>query len=230
MIKKIIIIAGLLGSATVSAEIISYGNLVSDDNYNIVADTNLGREYLRFDSYSLNYKAVLEAISEGGHYEGWSIADSYINDDFINAMLGGNSGTCDSEIEIFGNECGRLMGWSDGDFGNSFDHTNDYWAYLSTKETESRDSDLGYARIENSGKITDFNDFTNFNNTNIQSGYIKVLLYRDNHAHTGGFDQSSAIKATLDPSAPVTPVPIGGSGVLLASLLALFGFRRKCTS
>lgn len=88
-LNKIVLTSVLtLSSAFANASIITFGDLSTDVAYDIIADTERGREYLRFDKLSTTYAETITSISSGGIYEGWSVANSDISDDFINALFG----------------------------------------------------------------------------------------------------------------------------------------------
>ena len=72
-------------SGAAQGAIFTYGNLTTDDATDIIADTVTGRQYLRFDTFNLTYA---DTVAAGGTYEGWSIADSTISDDFIEGLFG----------------------------------------------------------------------------------------------------------------------------------------------
>ena len=121
-------------STSVNAAIITHGSLTTDDTTDFITDTSTGRIYKRFDTFNLSYADTVSAVSVGGIYEGWSIATSKVADDFYAASLGHVSTQCTGATWI-GTYCGALSGWSDGDFGESFDEEYDSFWYLSTYET-----------------------------------------------------------------------------------------------
>ena len=195
-------------SASVNATTYTYGNLTSDDTTNFIADTVTGREYLRFDTLNMSYADTVAAIGTGGLYDGWSIANSDIADDFYSAILGGGSTPCSGATQ-YGTLCGSLTGWVDGVFGASYYDYNDYFYYLSTNTTPdfSTQQDVGLAHIY-SGGIIDNDDWGSFSNSDYYN--IDFLLYNDDGL-----------------SAPST-VPVPAAAWLFGSaLLGFFGFSRR---
>lgn len=76
---------GLAGAA--QASVVTFSYLSTNANYDVIADMERGREYLRFNTFDLTYAQAVAATQVGGQYEGWSIASSDISDDFINALF-----------------------------------------------------------------------------------------------------------------------------------------------
>jgi hypothetical protein len=52
----------MISSLSVSAEILTYGNLQTDTEGSIIADIVEGREYMRFDEFDLIYQQTLGAV------------------------------------------------------------------------------------------------------------------------------------------------------------------------
>ena len=78
LISLMLVFTGAAQGATVT-----YGNLTSNDATDFITDTVTGRQYTRFDAFNLSYADTLTAVGPGGAYDGWSIADSMISDQFI---------------------------------------------------------------------------------------------------------------------------------------------------
>lgn len=114
-------------STSVNAVIITHGDLTTDDATNYITDTATSRMYSRFDSFNLTYADTLTAIGTGGLFEGWSIATSEVAHDFINASLGGTS-LCAAGGNEF--SCGTVLGWGNGDYGDSSNAFYDQFVFL----------------------------------------------------------------------------------------------------
>ncbi len=97
-ITKGLLLLVLAGAA--QAEIVTFGDLSTDQNYHIIADTEMGREYLRLDTFSLTYEQTVASTQVGGSYEGWSIADSSIAADFVSAAFAPSGTACSNKNEL----------------------------------------------------------------------------------------------------------------------------------
>ncbi len=173
----------LILSISANAAIITHGNLITDNTTDFITDISTDRQYLRFDTFDLSYADTLAAVDVGGIYEGWSIADSTIADDFFRAALTPTANACDGAV-AFGTSCGFMSSWNNGDFGDSFDAIEDYFWYISTYETPYRNAfDLGIAHIDLDGRIRekdDWRSFTSADSFNVANGNsINALLFRD---------------------------------------------------
>lgn len=235
ILKKVFVAGTLvLASLAAQAEIVTFGNLTSDSDYDIIADTVMGREYLRFDTFDFTYAQTVAAIQIGGQYEGWSIADSDISDNFINALFSQNGeNSCSTGLmESYGELCGSLSGWVKGNLGESYlTHEGDHYAYLSTHESEGRVSqEIGLGYITKNGEVRDYDDWLSIDyldTFNSASGQpINLLLYRDNSSHIGGFDMDAVINNIVASASVPLPASLG----LLGLSMVGFGFRRKETN
>jgi len=132
-------LTGLILSATclvnvANSGIITHGYLTTDDASNYITDTNTGRLYTRFDAFDWTVAQTLTAIESDGEFEGWNVMTSTQADEFIAAALGRATTSC--HTSNFGTICGGISGWSDGDFGASFDHNEDYFGFIDLKAGE----------------------------------------------------------------------------------------------
>ena len=135
-IKLILGIAALLFSSVSNAVIITHGNLISDDSTNIIKDVVAGREYLRFYTFHLSYTDTLSAVSVGGIYEGWTMANEAVADGFMSALLGGAALSCGGSSSFVFSVCGTVPDWIDGDFGQSKDTSYDGFTYTIDGSTD----------------------------------------------------------------------------------------------
>lgn len=148
----------LVLSTSVNAATVTHGYLVSDDTTDYITDTSTGRMYKRLDAYDFTYAETIASVSEGGIYEGWSIATSEIADDFYSAILGVTSTPC-SGANPRGTACGTITGWNDGDFGNSLDEFYDTFWYMSSYHTTIYENfDIGAGHIVQDGTVIDDDD------------------------------------------------------------------------
>ncbi len=162
-----------------------FGDVTSDDTSNILTVSGSNRQYSRFDAFDLTLALTQAAILSGsGHeFEGWSIANSQISDEFIETLFQGPT-SCTGANPHF-TTCGVLSGWQDGDLGLSHKGFEDFWAYLSTEITPSKPAQaIGFGRISPDGTVADFDDLhsiTSLDSFSIGSpvGPINLLLYRD---------------------------------------------------
>lgn len=169
----------------------------------------------------MTYAETVAATSEGGIYEGWSMADSVISGDFVNGLFGQHGdNVCSVGLTTYGEKCGTLVGWQDNDFGVSYLDYYDHYAYLVT------DSAAGLVGID--GRNGNVLEYENWSYPASVDGYsstrsINFLLYRENSAHLGGFNAHAAEHGIVGSSS----VPLPASGGLLALVLAGFAFGRK---
>lgn len=227
--KKMVLVSVLaLSSVAVNAQVITYGNLSTDAAYNIIADTDMGREYMRFDEFDMTYDETVTATSVGGIYEDWSIANSSISDDFINAMFSQHGeNACSTGNEVSGELCGYLAGWTSSDFGFSFAPTLDYYAYLSGNEDP-----IGLLSISSLGKVNDYEGSAVTIAVMDSYSYagngspLNLLIYRENTLHIGGFNINAAennITNLNEASSVPAPATLGLLGLVMAGL----SFRRN---
>ncbi len=208
--RAITVATTLVLSGSLNAAIITHGNLISDDTTDFITDSITNRQYMRFDTFDLSYTETLAAVNVGGIYEGWSIADSTIADDFFRAALAPKANACDGAVS-FGTSCGIMSSWNNGDFGDSYDAVEDYFWYISSYETPFRNAfDLGIAHIDLDGRIREKDDWRSFTS-----------------ADTFTVANGNSINALLFREAMVVPVPAAvwlfGSGLLGLAAIA----RRK---
>jgi hypothetical protein len=189
--RFILISLALLGLtvSTANAAIVTYGNLTSDDATDFITDTMTGRQYKRFDTINLTYADTLVEVASGGDYEGWSIADSGISDDFIEGLFAGAT-ACSGAVSL-GTVCGILSGWSDGDLGQNYDPDFDFYAYISSFDTPGQ-AELAIGLTEFRGPsvsllpaVRDFDDwgtisdYDNFYSEGFSATPVGLLLYKD---------------------------------------------------
>lgn len=223
MFKKLIIVSALLLSMSnvAQAEVITFGDLSTDAQYNVIADTVKGREYLRFDAFDMTYAQTVVATSAGGIYEDWSIADSYISDDFVNALFSQNTGNpCIVNVESSAIYCGALSNWSDGLLGNSYTNSTDYFYYINSYSP----TNAGYVEIRSDGSVTQTDIWSSASSGDQYN--INFLLYRENSAHLGAYNINAAANNIVG-NGNSASVPLPASGGLLAMAMGLFGFMRK---
>ena len=187
-IRSISLAAILVLSTSVNATLITHGNLTTDDTTSYITDTLTSRQYSRFDAFNMTYAETVSAVSTGGAYDGWSIATSAIADDFYSAALGTSTTPCTGATSI-GTTCGSLTGWSDGDFGESYTSSYDYFWYLSTNDTPGRyEYPIGLGEIRGwSSMLRDIDDWSSIYSADYYGGAntqypINALLYRDTAA------------------------------------------------
>jgi hypothetical protein len=139
------------------------GNLVTDDTDDTIFDSSLNREYTQFDAFDYTVAQTIAEIGVGGTYEGWSIADASVADDFNTAACAGT--------------CGTITGWTDGLFGESLSTTQDYYGYI-----ESGTADLiSLVGIRDTGVVSDYGSWSTATALDSYFGdnSINLLLYRD---------------------------------------------------
>jgi hypothetical protein len=224
-LSKIFAVSAIaLASMSANAELVTHGYLTSDSQYDVIADTNRGREYLRFDTFDMTYADTLASVQAGGIYEGWSVADSIISDDFINAMFAqSGENACSTAVDTGYEECGTLTGWVDGDFGESYSQQGEHYAYLNI-ETNT----LGLFHTSMSGVVSDYYSWSTPGHLDkfslANNGYpINLLMYRENNLHIGGFNEEAAASNTVGSAS----VPLPATAALLGLGLLGFGARRN---
>lgn len=198
-----------LSSITANAEIITFGDLSTDSTYNIIADTEIGREYLRFNTANLSYEETISEIESGGDYEGWSIADSIISDDFLNGLLSKDGGNA---CLLTVRSCGTISGWFDGALGDTWDVNYDNYLYIS--DTPGHVATIDFLA---NGSIIKYGTWTTFSNGDNYA--IDYLLYRENTLHLGGFNINAAKNNLVSDSVSVPePATIGMFLLTLAGI------------
>lgn len=210
-LKQALLVSALtLASAGANAEIITFGDLSTDATYNVIADTVIGREYLRLDTFQLTYAQTLAATGAGAAYDGWTLVDSAISVDFFNAILS----------QTIGNE---LTGWQDGIFGNAYHSGDDIFAYVSTGGTQ----EVGIGVISSGGATANNNSWSSFAVADLHHAGtgtpINFLLYRENSLHIGGYNTDAAANNLVGEASVPAPASLG----LLAIAMLGFSARRK---
>ena len=206
--RFVLISLALLGLSvsSVNASIVTYGNLTSDGATDFITDTVTGRQYKRFDTFNLSYTATVAAVGSGGVYEGWSIANSIISDQFIEGLFGGAT-PCSGAIPVH-TQCGQLAGWSDGDLGLSRNGNYDNWAYISSLDTPGRiEMHIGVGQIDWQGTVRDIDDWLTIGDLDAWTdpSPINLLLYKD-----------------------ISPVPVPAAVWLFGTaLIGLIGFGKR---
>jgi hypothetical protein len=119
MFKQTLALVGLTLSLSANAEIVIHGNLFTDDTTDYITDTLTGRQYKRLHAFDITYAETIESVSSGGIYEGWTIADAIIPDEFAAAALGTPNTACDGNAPD-GTVCGVNTSWTDADFGAAY--------------------------------------------------------------------------------------------------------------
>ena len=196
-------------STAANAAVITHGYLTTDNTTNYITDTTTGRQYMRFDESSLTYAETIAAVGVGGIYEGWTIADSTIADDFYSAILGVSDTPCTgANSETI---CGYISGWTQSDFGASgVNSGTESFFYLSSNDTPDKTEaliGLGNWRTSD-GRLQDTDDWHDIAQADFTGSIgdgVSYLLYND---------------------AAVVPVPsavwLFGSG-----LIGLVGFAKR---
>jgi len=176
-ILKIFITTISLLSFQSSATLITLGNgnISFDNSTNYIIDNLNNREYLRLDlTASYTYDEQV-ALVTSGIYSDYSIADSQINFDFINALLDGSVGSCAAETnsQI---DCGTISGWSDALLGDSHGSSWDIWFYDATQAGATQE--IGFGGIMSNGQVQ---VRANWGSQDRASTYdtIPLLMYRD---------------------------------------------------
>jgi len=189
-----------LGSMPVNSAVITHGYLTTDDTTNYITDTNTGRQYTRFDAFDMTLAETRESLLSGGSFEGWSIATSVIADEFVASSLGVSSTPCDDVYDtvdpdaVYGpdsifpsNDCGKVSGWADGDFGDNVDEWTDYFYFFndgSYGDTTIGEVEYGYVHdnliYQHESHLTEdqFN-FARFAEDQFELSGLNMLLYKD---------------------------------------------------
>jgi len=192
-------------SATAAAAAtITHGTLSSNDATNIITDTATGRQYTQFDAFNLSVAdtEALIATGSGSAYEGWSVATSVEADEFIAAALGVASTPCDGNVTTI---CGTLSGWTDGDFGDSYITSYDYFGFYNTHAGHP----IGLVEILYTGRVYSFDSWSSIPSLDSYgiadpNLSINLLLYQN-----------------------VADVPVPAAGLLLLSALGGIGVLRR---
>lgn len=169
-------VAGLamgMNAGDLQAATVTHGFLSSDDTSGIIVDSANKREYTRLDAFNLTFAQTQAAIGSGGAYEGWSIMTSDIMDQFTAALLGVANTACDGAVG-YGQFCGTVAGWVDGQLGASYSGFFDYVAFLNT----NGGNPIGLLQINSAGVV---NEYENWSIANTLDSYptINLMLYRD---------------------------------------------------
>ncbi|WP_147395030.1 hypothetical protein [Alginatibacterium sediminis] len=181
---KLLLAGVLLVLSSVSnATIITHGDLVTDDTTKVITQVSTGRQYTRFDTFDLSYAQTIEALEPSESYFGWNIATSAVADDFINAALGSDSSLCDGQVAYF-SFCGQIVGWSDGDFGESYLSDSDYFAYLTSAGALTGTNIISLFEITSNGVVYDYENWSTDVSLDVYSSGrngrpINLLLYKD---------------------------------------------------
>ena len=170
-------------STAANAAVITHGNLTTDSATNYITDTTTGRQYMRFDESSLTYAETITAVSAGGIFEEWTIADSTVADDFYSAMLGVSSTPCTgANFEVL---CGYVSGWTQSDFGASgVNSIEESFFYLSSNDTPDKAEALigiGIWRTSD-GRLHDVDDWNGIAQADYTGSIgdgVSYLLYTD---------------------------------------------------
>jgi hypothetical protein len=125
MFKQTLALVGLTLSVSANAEVVTHGNLVTDDTTDYITDTLTGRQYKRLHVFGITYTENIESVSSGGIYEGWTIADAIIPDESAAAALGTPNMACDGNAPD-DKVCGVNTSWTDADFGAAYSTGFDY--------------------------------------------------------------------------------------------------------
>jgi hypothetical protein len=212
MLKKIMMASALMIlSLSVSAEIITHGNLQTDTEGSIIADIVEGREYMRFDEFDLTYQQTVDAVGVGGIYEDWFLADKFNMNDFFFALF--ESDVCSVEA----GECRNLPGWNAGDFGATYGLNTGY-TYISFLSGGSiPDKELGLFLINENNDSAKENDWSSPQSLDSFSG-INLVLYREAPQHIGGINANAGATAS---------VPLPATSLLFGLSVLGFGLSRR---
>jgi len=182
--KLVILTTALALSTGVNAAIITHGHLTTDDTTDYITDTSTGRMYMRFDTFNLSVADTSMATIAGGVYEGWSIADSVVADEFYGSILGASSTPC-TGADNNNTLCGVAAVWNEGDFGGSYNDSADLFWFYSTYATPNMPTQaIGVGAVAADGRVYDFDDHWTTGVTDewnvLNPTYpINALLYRD---------------------------------------------------
>ncbi len=168
---KMIAGLALIASPLCNATVITHGNLTTDDATQVITDTTTGRMYTRFDAFNKTYADTLTSLLSGNTYDGWSAVTSSIADEFIATVLGLGSTPCDGNV-AYGTACGTISGWSDGNFGSSYDSFYDYFGYLGAAS-----SPIGLVEFNSNGLVEDYEDWSTVASLDSYPT-INLLLYK----------------------------------------------------
>jgi hypothetical protein len=178
--KRLIGLVLLFVGFQAQATIVTRGDLTTDDTTNFITDVETGRLYTRLGvNGTLSYDQTVTATQSGGAFDGWSIADSIISDEFISSMLGVPSSPCTGAAN-YNTNCGVVDTWADGLFGASYSITYDYYMYISTAITPGGQvNEIGLAEIRLSNSvITDRDDWGSYGAV-LDFQDISLLLYKE---------------------------------------------------
>jgi len=165
----------LLAMTMAHAGIITHGSLEADDATKYILDTSTGRMYTRFDAFDLSVAATKSSLGVGELYDGWTIANYDIADDFIQAALGVNTTPCDGSY-VGNYNCGSMVAWVDGDFGGVSGISYDYFAYLDV--SQGINFEIGLVTFRDDLNSIAKGGWTNIATLDQHSG-INLLLYKD---------------------------------------------------
>jgi hypothetical protein len=150
MLKKLLPILFLFTGFQASAVVV-IGNLTYNEPY-ISGD---GRTYVGLDKIAgFTYQQTLDATQVGGDYEGFRIANTADADYFIGSLFGANEDVCSTVdgIASLTLQCGTVIGWADGIFGDSFDSLQDTMWFMADETVDY--FEVGFVTIVESGKIS----------------------------------------------------------------------------
>ena len=197
-------------------------NDLSYDGTTFITNTVIGRQYLGFDLLAnLTYQQTVDAVSVGGTWEGWSIANTAVADDFIDALLGGPNACSYDSTTVTNGGCGLLAGWADGTLGDNFRDDLDY-VFFVADETDA--AEVGFVSIRDPSTMVvqherwssiSQSDWFAAGGTEEQTP-ISWLLYKD----------ASPVSATIDikPSSDPNSVNPRSKGVVPVAVLGSIGF------
>ncbi len=177
--KVILVLFGISIFFSTSSSALVINNL-SYDGSKIVTDTVTGRQYLGLDVLvGLSYQQTVGVISSGGAWEGWSIANTKVADEFIDALLGGSNacsynGTFDSRTL-----CGASAQWTDGLLGDNFIGSQDLFTFLA--DEYSLPGYAGLGQLYESYGVFQQEAWIEINATQIPAPpHYSWLVYRNN--------------------------------------------------
>jgi hypothetical protein len=133
---------------SVSANLVTIGNIETNADTKFMTDTTTDRMYSRLDA-TLGRKLgqlSTDIVTVGGTWDGWSLATSIENDDLVRALLGGIS-SCDGNV-VGPTNCGQMGQWDDGDLGAAWNTDYDMWMYQTIKNRiQDEDDVIGQTQI-----------------------------------------------------------------------------------